>query len=269
MSEIISAKSDVVFKILFSQDKELLMGFLNDVLDLQIESPDDIQVLNPELPPDFTAGKFSRLDINLKSAEQNINIEMQIASETDFRERILFYWSKMYAGDLQQGEPYATLLRSISVSILNFNMFDCPSYHSEFCILEKDRHELLTDKFAMHFFELKKVQKIDKQTDAADRRQLWMQFINADSEEDFAMLKTTDNALIQKGVRKIYELSEDDKLRELVRQREKAARDYDSAMANARNAGMSEAISKMTAALKAAGISDDDIQKAIAAAGLS
>ena len=52
---------------------------------------------------------------------------------------------------------------------------------------------------------------------SADRKQLWLQLINADSEEDFAMLRETNVPIIQESVGKIYELSNDEQIREYVR----------------------------------------------------
>ncbi|MCM1226658.1 MAG: Rpn family recombination-promoting nuclease/putative transposase [Clostridium sp.] len=241
MDDVISAKNDVVFKVLFSRNKELLREFLNDVLDISIESVDDIDVLNPELPPESIDGKFSRLDINVRNSEENVNIEMQVAKETDFKERILFYWSKMYADDLEKGQPYSELKKSYSISILDFNMFDCDSYYSSFSIRKDSRNERFSDKLSLHIFELK---KLESQIDPNNRRALWMQFIKADSKEEFDMLMNTDNQVIKSGVQTIYELNKDEKLREYIRQREKTIRDYDSSMANAMARGRAEGEAK-------------------------
>lgn len=241
MDSIISAKNDVVFKVLFSRNKELLRVFLNDVLDISVESVNDIEVLNPELPPESIDGKFSRLDVNVRTSGKNVNIEMQVENEPDFKERILFYWSKMYADGLEKGHPYSELKRSYSVSILNFKMFDCESYHSSFSIREDKRNEQFSDKLSLHIFELK---KLEEKLNPNDRRQLWMQFINADTKEEFDMLMNTQNPAIQSGVQTIYELSEDEKLREYIRQRDKTIRDYNSSMANAEARGRAEGEAK-------------------------
>ncbi len=237
MNDVISAKNDVVFKVLFSRNKELLREFLNDVLNISIESVNDIDVLNPELPPKSIDGKFSRLDVNVRTLGENVNIEMQVENETDFKERILFYWSKMYADGLKKGHPYSELKKSYSISILDFKMFDCKSYHSSFSIREDNRNEQFSDKLSLHIFELK---KLEEKLNPNDRRQLWMQFIKADSKEEFDMLMNTNNQAIKSGVQTIYELSEDEKLREYIRQREKTIRDYDSSMANALARGRAE-----------------------------
>lgn len=58
-SVFITAKNDVVFKVLFSKDKELLRQFLYDVMNIPIDSTEDIIILNPELPPVSVDGKAS------------------------------------------------------------------------------------------------------------------------------------------------------------------------------------------------------------------
>ena len=63
-------------------------------------------------------------------------------------------------------------------------MFDCPEYHSHFAVMEMNRHELLTDKCGIHFFELK---KIGKKADKENRKELWLQLINAETKEEFDM----------------------------------------------------------------------------------
>ncbi|MCH5185178.1 MAG: PD-(D/E)XK nuclease family transposase [Oscillospiraceae bacterium] len=65
----------------------------------------------------------------------------------------------MFIADLKSGHEYSELPETICLNIINFIMFDCKEYHSHFQILEKNRHELLNDKFAIHFYELPKISK--------------------------------------------------------------------------------------------------------------
>lgn len=127
----------------------------------------------------------------------------------------------------------------------------------------KDSGEIFSDKFSIHFFELKKV---GKKVNPNNRRELWMQFLNADSEEDFEMLKQTNVPIMNKAVNVIYDLSEDTRIRE------KALHDEALALANAKNEGRTEgkaegisigeenAVNKMIAAMKATGFSEEQIQ---------
>ena len=97
----------------------------------------------------------------------------------------------------------------------------------------KGKNEIFSDKFSMHFFELKKISKHPKTS-----REQWLQFINADSEEDFEMVEATSMPIIQKAVKVIYDMSEDTKTRELARLREKALHDEASALKQAKNEGI-------------------------------
>ncbi len=98
-------------------------------------------------------------------------------------------------------------------------------------------YEIFSDKFSIHFFEL---QKVNKKVDPDNRRELWMHFLNANSEEEFEMLKDTKVPIMERAVNVIYDLSEDTRVRELARMREKALHDEASALANAENRGRVE-----------------------------
>ncbi len=118
-------------------------------------------------------------------------------------------------------------------------MFDMNDYHTEIVTSIKDTGEVFSNKFSIHFFELKKV---SKKVNPNNRRELRMQFLNADSEEEFEMLKQTNVPIMNKAVKVIYDLSEDTRIRELARIREKALHDEASALANAKDEGKAEGI---------------------------
>ena len=84
---------------------------------------------------------------------------MQLNNHNNFRERTLYYWSRVYSDELKESDDYGKLRDTICINIVNFNLFDCESFHSHFKVMEKERHEVLTDTFAIHFFELKKLGK--------------------------------------------------------------------------------------------------------------
>ncbi len=90
---------------------------------------------------------------------KTVNVEMQVNKEPDFKERTLFYRSKLYSEELKEGDEYTELKHTICINIINFKLFDCTDYYSHFKIIEKDRAEILSEKFSIHFFELKKVKR--------------------------------------------------------------------------------------------------------------
>lgn len=250
--DVVSAKLDIIFKKIFTENVDMLQSFLADILDIPYDDIQDIIVAKQELTPETVDGKFSRLDLNLKVADKLINVEIQLKGDNDYRDRTLFYWAKLYTSELKSGETYDQLKKTICINIINFNMFDRSDYHTEIVSSIKDTGEIFSDKFSIHFFELKKV---GKEVNPNNRRELWMQFLNADSEEEFEVLKQTNVPIMNKAVNIIYDLSEDTKIREMARLREKALHDEASALANAENKGIEKGISIGEAKGRAEGIS--------------
>ena len=58
------------------------------------------------------------------------------------------------------------------------------------------------------------------------------------------MLNNTNIPVIQQGIKSIYTLNEDDRIRALAWEREKAERDYYSDMGNAREEGIAEGMAR-------------------------
>lgn len=254
-------QQSIIFKKLFTENKDMLHSFVASMLDVPQESISDIVITNPELPPETLAGKFSRLDLSLKVDDRLVNVEIQVKNDTDYRDRTLFYWAKLYSSELKSGEEYSELKQTITINIINFNMFGGDDYHTEVAAMIKGTGEVFSDKFSIHFFELKKV---GKKPDPANSRKLWLQFINADSEENLEMISSTNIPIMQKAVNVIYDMSEDTKIREIARMREKALHDEASAIKNAKAEGREEGRAEERAEAKrkmqALGFTDEQIR---------
>ena len=153
----VTPKLDLVFKKIFGdvRNTDILADFLATVLGIKTSEITDIEILDNEIIPDILLSKFSRLDLRITiNKATSINIEIQVLNYGNYKERTLFYWAKMYTGELQKNEDYLNLKNAIAINIIDFNIFDCEEYHSTFKIFEKHRKELLTDKFRIDFPEL-------------------------------------------------------------------------------------------------------------------
>ena len=239
MKNIVKAKLDIIFKKLFADAKneDILRAFISDILDIPYDSIKTIDITNPELMPESIDEKFSRMDVKLTVNDKLVNIEIQVNNEGFYEDRATYQWARLFTSDLKRGEDYGLIKQSIAINIINFNMFDCAEYHSSFSIREDTRHERLTDKCAIHFFELK---KINKKPNVSDRKELWMQLINAESEEELEMLNETEVPAIKRAVVVIKDMSADEKLRELAWQRETMLHDKATALRFARETGYAE-----------------------------
>ena len=250
--DVVSAKLDIIFKKIFTENKDMLTSFISSILDIPIESISEIEITNPELPPETLSGKFSRLDLSMKFDGRLVNVEIQVKNDPDYRDRTLFYWAKLYSSELKSGEDYSELKQTITINIINFNMFEGADYHTEVAAMIKGTNEVFSDKFSIHLFELK---KIGKKPDPKNKKELWLQFINAYREEDFEMINQTDIPIMKKAVKVIYDMSEDTKIREVARLREKALHDEASALKNAKAEGISIGKAEGISIGKAEGIS--------------
>lgn len=107
---VISAKLDVIFKKIFTENKDMLHDFVASMLDIPSESITEITITNPEMPPETISGKFSRLDLSLRVDDRLVNVEIQVKEHADYRDRTLFYWAKLYTSELKSGEEYGEIL---------------------------------------------------------------------------------------------------------------------------------------------------------------
>lgn len=241
---IVMLKLDVIFKRVFGNDnnKAIISAFVSDLLEIPRDSIKAIYINNVELTPEYLEQKFSRLDLKLDVDGRIVNIEMQVNFEPDFKERTLFYWSKLYSEELKAGEEYGELKQTICINIINFDLFSCENYHSSFKVLESERGELLTDKFSIHFFELKKLSKFKKNKRMED----WLNLINAETEGDLmAIQQTTTIPEVKDTIVMLRQLSADEKVRQEAYYREKRLHDEASALRHARREGMLDTLADL------------------------
>lgn len=255
--DILKAKLDVVFKKLFTKDEGVLKAFVGDMIDIPKENIDHVKVENPDILPNTVDGKESRLDLKLSVDDKIVNVEIQLCNEGNFRERSVYYWSKNFSDELKHGKDYVELKKTISINILNFNLFKCDEMCSRFSLYEESRHEQLTDKCSILFFELTKVNnKVDKN----DRKKLWLQLINAETEEELDMIDNAGVPEIQKAVEFLHEMSADEKMREMARIREKTILDTNSALNYARREGRQEEREEILARMRENGFTEEQIR---------
>ena len=113
--------------------------------------------------------------------------------------------------------------------------FNSSEYQSHFQILEKARHELLTDKLSIYFFELRKLKKSSTGKAVED----WLNFINAEKKEDLMALElSTKIPEVKDVIEQVRELSADEELRRLAFYREKRLHDEANAINGSRREGI-------------------------------
>jgi predicted transposase/invertase (TIGR01784 family) len=223
--------NDTLFKMLFTKHPELLKKLVAAMLDIPFESIEKFEVRNPEMPPENLGDKFCRLDINMEVNGQQVDLEIQVEDEGNYPERSLYYWARDFSSGLKTGKDYIDLPRTVHISIVAFSMFNCEEFHSEFQLLEVNRHVQLTDKQVLHYFELPKLPKAVKVDNKAE---LWLSLFKAQTEEELEELAQTEVAEMAEAVKVYHQITITPEFRERERLYEKARHDETSALNHAR-----------------------------------
>ncbi|XWN34698.1 MAG: Rpn family recombination-promoting nuclease/putative transposase [Roseivirga sp.] len=157
-------KNDFAFKKVFGSEanKDILMAFLNDVLDHEhIGEIVEVELLPPVLNPEFAYDKESLVD--LLCQDQNgvqYIIEMQVAHTEGFIKRAQYYASRAFSKQLLRGGGYEGLKEVIFLAITDFVLFpEKEAIKSDHLILDKQTHEHDLHSLYFTFIELPKFRK--------------------------------------------------------------------------------------------------------------
>ncbi len=200
--EFVDIKTDIAFKKVFGNEnkKEILISFLNSVLDLEGEHKiASIEILNPYQAPKLDKLKQTILD--LRATDQRgitFIVEMQLEKRPSFAKRVLYYTSKAYVNQLEKGGDYPKLNQVIFIGILNFSMFEGDNYLTRHLILNQETQKQEIKVFEFNFIELTKFSKEEDELETLIEK--WIYFIkNADS------LKVVPKNAIEKELLEAYE----------------------------------------------------------------
>ena len=157
---MLNPKVDLAFKKLFGveENKDLLMSFINSVVD-EKDQVKDIILKNPYNDKNFKNDKLSILDVKAQDAitDKWYNIEMQISDQDYYDKRALYYWSKLYIGQLSSGVIYSKLEKTICINILNFTCIEGEeAYHNTYKLHNTKSKNKFLDDLEIHFIELTK-----------------------------------------------------------------------------------------------------------------
>ena len=236
MRGLLDPKMDFVFKNIFGSEKHpnILISFLNATLkpkDLITE----VEIKNTDLNKGYIEDKFSRLDVKATTSNNEIiNIEIQLKNEYNMIKRSLYYWSKLYSEQLNEGEDYSLLKRKICINILNFKYLKTRMFHSVYRMKEIHTNEELSDIQEIHFIE---IPKLEDGSDEKDMLVAWIEFLkNPESEKVRSLEMSVDE--IREAKDELIKMSNDDTQRELYEMRAKTLRDKISALNEAERKGI-------------------------------
>lgn len=240
MKGLLDSKMDFVFKNIFGNEKnsKILISFLNATL-----KPKDlitsVEIKNTDLNKGYIEDKFSRLDVKATTSnEEIINIEIQLKNEYNMIKRSLYYWSKLYSEQLNEGKDYSILKRTICINILNFKYLKTRKFHSAYRLKEIYSNEELTDVAEIHFIE---IPKLEDGSDEKDMLVPWIEFLKDPESEKVRNLEMSIEE-IRQAKDELIKMSNDDTQRELYEMRAKTLKDKISALNEAERKGIQKGI---------------------------
>lgn len=159
---LMQPKVDFVFKLIFGdpRHKENTIALLSAILGLPKEELADLEIINSELFREFKEDKKGVLDVRIQLRDgRQIDVEVQILPTGPMPERTLFYWAKMYAGQIKAGDSYHKLRKCITINIVDFHCTPDQRLHSSFHLTEDTTGHRLTDVLEVHFLELPRLRE--------------------------------------------------------------------------------------------------------------
>lgn len=87
-----------------------------------------------------------------------VNIEIQVANKHDIQKRSLYYWSKLYASQMQEGMPYNELQKDITINVLDFVLYPNQEHFQTMCVLwDVEKEVCISEDIEIHYIEFPKI----------------------------------------------------------------------------------------------------------------
>ncbi|MEK4372479.1 Rpn family recombination-promoting nuclease/putative transposase [Paenibacillus sp. FSL R5-0473] len=239
MNELLDPRNDFLFKRIFGseENRDVLLAFLNKTFVEAGRPPlTEIILLNSYTEKDTPRDKQSILDIHGRTAEgELINVEMQLFNKYDTEKRTMFYWSKLYSGQLQEGHSYKMLKKCVTINILNYSFLPNDQYHNVFHLREDRSGISLIDDIELHFLELPKLG--DHATPVENGGLVnWLLFLKGVDKSNWEVL-TMNEPVLKKAMDTLEFLSQDAESRRLYEDRQKYLHDEASMIEGAKEEG--------------------------------
>jgi predicted transposase/invertase (TIGR01784 family) len=266
---LLTPRLDIVFKLLFTKDTDMLADLINCMLSLSGNRRImNVTVLNPVILPDEVLKKYIILDIRARDGRKHeYDIEMQAQKYDIYPKRALYYLCKIYANQLESGENYGELRPVSGIHFLDYAMFEKnEDFHFHFMLKDIRHPELeLNEDISMHIFELPKIRKIFRKMAVRQKTEMeeWLYFFNnAEKETEETMAQNYTNPMVLRAYDILESLSADQQTRMIAEAREMAILDERSILASAekkgvekgRNEGRDESKKEMAHKLRSMGI---------------
>ena len=172
---------DLAFKMFFSRNKQTIRSLLKNVLPIS-EPMLDICILNPE-PEDKDYADSDEMGIRLElriklGSGENISVGMQVTSHEYLKEKAMFYWAKLYRGEVERRGDDDPVKTVYSVTFVTSSADDEPDDDiiKHFALRSASPpHFKISEGLNIMIIEMSKLPKAHE--DLADLKEKWFYFL--------------------------------------------------------------------------------------------
>ncbi len=235
--QLLKPKIDIVFHALFRKGNEdITKAIITAVTKEKIEK---INLDNDRhMIGKYPKGKMGILDLKATLDNGTIcDIEIQLADNKDTAERFLYYWSRIYGGQLVRGEEYKKLNKVIGIIILDYE-FDKTREIEEISTkwrvkeVQAGNDIELTDVLELYIIEIPKAKRI-LEKEPENKLAQWMMFMDNPNKEEVSRIEE-ENDDIKKAMDELRQMCNDEELQRLAWYEEKWEHDEASRKARER-----------------------------------
>lgn len=217
MKRRIDPKVDCVFKAILGRENNRisLIHFLNSVLKPNEEERiKEVDILNPYNEQEYVNDKLSILDVKAKDEKNHqYQIEIQLTRLRALKQRILYTWSSLYRSQLESGDKYHRLHRTVSIWLIDYALFPgVNEHHLPFCLYNEKHKLLLSDQMRIHIIQLPQWQWKGEPSEELDR---WMYLFTLGENVDLEKERAEKE---RERAEKLQERAEKERLLKLLRQ---------------------------------------------------
>lgn len=179
--------------------------------------------------------KIGILDVRvITNSGTHINVEIQLINRYNMIKRTLFYWSRLYSGQIKRGGSYKELNKTITINILNFEYLESEKYHNIYHLYEDELKTKLTELMEIQFVELPKFLRAKPEINNSLNG--WLEFLVNPNKEGIDM----SEPVIRKAITVLDMLSRDPETVRLAELRMKKILDERSMLEGAKEEGILE-----------------------------
>lgn len=213
-SKYIDPFTDFGFKHIFGteENKDLLISFLNDLLDIE-DKIVDIEYRNLEKLGLSISDRRAIFDIYCTDEKgNNFIVELQRSKQKYFKDRSVYYTSFPIQEQSKKGSWDYKLEKVFFVGILEFSMNDDKDYLTKVQLCNVEKKEVFYDKLTYYYLEMPKFKKKEEQL--SNHLEYWIWYLNNLANTDEIPEKLKEDKVLKQAfdVAKFLALSKDEQL---------------------------------------------------------